>query len=360
LPGLGGYERQPHVQIEEVLSPGDTDPIKYWLQYAERAASQAAASVPRAAVVQCHDWTTILAGVATRRLLGCPLVFNVHLPQKTVPHSTMENLGLLAADLVIVNSASVLAEILERKLPVRRIEVVPNGVDINEYRPAEDWPRHEGYLLFAGRYVPQKGVEALLRAFSILLYRLDCRLVLAGEGILELYFLRLARILGIADRVSFRSWQTGDALVRLYQKAALICVPSSYEPFGIVALEAMACARPVIASRTGGLMEIVEDGVDGYLVEPGDYLDLARRMLKLLTDCDLASRMGANARAKALRYSWDRAAERTSALYRETAWRDDGWIASPQAARTMTEMLDQVELPFREIIHNIVGRRGTL
>lgn len=256
---------------------GDADPVKYWVQFAECAVHDAVAALPGAALVHSHDWATILAGIATSRRLKCPLVFNVHLPQRSPPHLTMENLGLLAADLVIVNSASVKSELLDRRLPLRRIEIVPNGVDVDCYRPAEDWPLHDGYILFAGRHVPQKGVEVLVRAFAVLLHRHDCRLLLAGEGILKLYFLRLARDLGVADRVSILGWQTDEALVRLYQKAALVAVPSSYEPFGIVALEAMACARPLVASRTGGLMEIVEHGVDGYLVEPGDDLDLARR-----------------------------------------------------------------------------------
>src|SRR5207237_2666762 len=130
-----------------------------------------------------------------------------------------------------------------------------------------------------GRLVAQKGLDFLLQAFAVVLHRCpESRLVIVGDGDLELYFKRIAHYLGISHRVHFVNWQIGPDLVKLFQRSQVVVMPSYYEPFGIVALEAMSCGRPVIASRVGGLIEIIEDGVQGYLVPPGDYLELARRL----------------------------------------------------------------------------------
>ncbi|MEO7142271.1 MAG: glycosyltransferase family 4 protein, partial [Bryobacteraceae bacterium] len=333
----------------------EPDSLEFWLEYAHLAARRARISVRREAVLQCHDWSTALAGAAARRLLAQPLVFNVHLPQRHSQPRAMENIGLMAADLVIVNSRAVRDEIRARNLPIRRIEVVPNGVDADLFRPAETWPAHGNYILYAGRLVPQKGVDVLLRAFAVLLRRLDCRLVVAGDGLLDLYLRRLTRYLGVPDRVSFRHWQTGPALVKMFQNAAAVAVPSLYEPFGIVALEAMACARAPVASKTGGLAEVVEHGVDGYLVEPGDHLDFARRLLWLLNDPELSRRMGEAARRKAQTYSWESAARQTGALYRDVRYSGEHWLATSEGRSAMDLLYQTFDEEHRQMLAETIG-----
>src|SRR5262249_33679355 len=109
---------------------------------------------------------------------------------------------------------------------------------LETFHPSPAWPAHDKSILFVGRLVPQKGVGILLRAFAVLQQRLPCTLTIVGDGPLELYLLRLARSSGVPDRVTFRHWTTGAALVELFQNAAVVAIPSIYEPFGIVALEA--------------------------------------------------------------------------------------------------------------------------
>jgi 1,4-alpha-glucan branching enzyme len=259
---------------------------------------------------------TVLAGIKLRQILHKPLVYNIHLPQPPGPGLLLDNLGLVAADLVIVNSQAVRQELADRDLPFHRIEVVSNGVDAQVYRPAPDWPADDGYVLFVGRLVPQKGVELLLRAFGVILYRCpQSRLVIVGDGEQELYLKRVARYLGFPHRVTFANWQTGPALVHLYQRAQVVAMPSYYEPFGIVALEAMSCGRPVVATRVGGLAEVIEDGLQGYLVPVGDHLTLARRLVYLILNSERRRQMGQAARVRAAEFSWSNVGSRTLTLY---------------------------------------------
>jgi glycosyltransferase involved in cell wall biosynthesis len=298
---------------------------------------------------------TVLAGIKLRSILGKPLVYNVHLPQALDAYQGLEKLGLVSADLVVVNSAAVEKEIRAHDLPIRRVDIVPNGVDLETFRPGDDWPNDGGYVLFVGRLVPQKGVTFLLQALSVVLQRCpETRLVIAGDGELDLFLKRIARHLGIPHRVKFVDWKTGPDLVELYQQAKLVVVPSCYEPFGIVALEAMACGRPVIASSTGGLVEIVNDGVDGFLVEVGNYLQLAQRMVTLIQDDERRRTMGEAARRRAAEFSWKKVSERTLELYDSVC----GQPPAPGPPRldvtTVEQLLEKLEPDSRRIVMNVL------
>jgi glycosyltransferase involved in cell wall biosynthesis len=306
----------PGVVLHEIEVPEAASELELWLQFCRAAARYAQNAPFDAQLIHCHDWMTIMAGVWLRQALGLPLVFNVHLPEHIGSRRHLEDIGLVASDLVIVNSMAVAEELTQRGLPVRRMEVVPNGVEPTTFHPGTDWPNDDGYVFFAGRLVAQKGLDVLLRAFAAVSHRWpESRLVVAGEGDLELYFQRMVRYFGLPGRVRFVNWQTGPALVQLYQQAQVVVVPSLYEPFGLVALEAMACGRPVVASRTGGLAEIIEDSVQGYLVPPGDPLQLASRLSNLILQPELRRQMGAAARERALQFTWEHAAARTADLY---------------------------------------------
>ena len=320
-----------------------------------RAAAVAAIQLPhRPHVVHSQDWMTVLAGIRTATELHVPLVFSVHLPQRTEPQRTLENIGLVAADAVVVNSEAMRRELVERELPIRSIDVVPNGVDADLFRPAPDWPDDDGYLLFAGRLAPQKGVAVLLKAFAAVVQRCtNARLLVVGDGLIDLQLRRLARALGISDAVTFTPWQQPDSLIPLYQRAAMVVMPSVYEPFGLVALEAMACGRPVVVSRTGGLAETVEDEVSGVHVRPGDHLDLARQLARLIRDVSRRHAMGAAARKRALCFSWETVGVATARLY-ERVCRNHRWPASDWR-ETTSRLLDRLDPSVRSSAGEMLG-----
>jgi glycosyltransferase involved in cell wall biosynthesis len=278
-------------------------------------------------VIHCHDWVTVLAGVRCRWRHNIPLVFHLHLPNRTPLCASIENLGLACADLITVNSEGMRAELRERSqvlgLESRPIHVIRNGVDLDIFRPREDWPADDGYILFVGRLVAQKGLEYLLRAFYYIHEKFpDVRLKIVGNGDLGAQLQRLRTNLMIpaqlVDFVDPAQWMTRPEVAELYQGARVVVVPSIYEPFGMTALEALACQRPVVASRTGGLMETIKHDVNGFLAEPGDELDLAQWIMTLLSDPALRSRLGKEGRERlSQEYTWPWIARRTMQLYRD-------------------------------------------
>jgi glycosyltransferase involved in cell wall biosynthesis len=204
-------------------------------------------------------------------------------------------------------------------LPASAVEAIPNQVDLAGFRSAESKvPATRPTLLFAGRLEYEKGVQILLRAVRLVARRLPwVRLRIVGRGTYAGELERLAGRLGLAGRVRFDGWVEADRLRELYAATDLVVVPSLYEPFGLVALESMACGIPVVASDTGGLPELIEDEGSGILVPPGDHVALARALLRLLSDRELAQRLGRAGRAAVSgRETWAGAASRTAEVYR--------------------------------------------
>jgi len=219
-----------------------------------------------------------------------------------------------------------------------RVRVIPGGVDTATFRPV---PVHDArtllrldsrkLVLFVGRIQPLKGIELLLRAFAYLLSgwvegprpRL---MVVGGDNLadpsdpesIELARLRgLAEELGVVDDVTFRGAVPHDVLPTYYSAADAVVVPSLYESFGLVALEAMACGTPVVASRVGGLQSTVRDGESGFLVDRRDPEAFASAIESLLLSEGLRGRMSEAAVRTAREYSWEAAAEKTLGLYSE-------------------------------------------
>jgi 1,4-alpha-glucan branching enzyme len=322
VPNAPGYAQPPPgVRLHPVPVNGASSDVDYWLIYCQAVLDAARRGELRADVVHCHDWMTVLGGLAIGRVLGVPVLMSVHLPQSDGMHIALENLGLAGCDSVLVNSYAVRAELTARETSCAEIAVIPNGVDLHRFYPTET-PPSSCQILFAGRLVPSKGVDVVMRAFGAVLRRVpQARLIIAGDGDQRLYLERLARFLGLRQYVSFLGWQSPDELAALYRASAVISVPSLYEPFGLVALEAMACGRPVVVSRVGGLAEIIEDGVSGYAVAVGDHLDLATRLATVLSDGTFAEETGRAARRRAESFDWATIADRTARLYRSLATR---------------------------------------
>ena len=333
LPNAPGVDYQeppyPRLQLNPLASgdPSYDDPVS-WLEFANGAADRIDSMLSDGAsfdVIHCHNWVTVLAGIRCRCRYGIPLVFHVHLPNRAPLCASIENLGLACADLITVSSGYMREDLRRRSrelgLESRPIQVISNGVDLNIFHPREDWPADDGYILFVGRLVTQKGVEHLIRAFYYVLQKFpDIRLRIVGDGDLGSQLQRLRRDLLIPEeKIDFMipsQWITKEEIAKLYQGARTVVVPSIYEPFGMTALEALACQCPVVASRTGGLRETIKDKVNGLLVEPEDALDLAQSLMTLLSDARLRIRLGEEGRRRlSTEYTWPGIARRVMKLY---------------------------------------------
>jgi N-acetyl-alpha-D-glucosaminyl L-malate synthase BshA len=192
-----------------------------------------------------------------------------------------------------------------RELGVTRdIRVIPNFLDCTTSRRRDAAPLR-GCLAPAGTKVvmhvsnfrPVKRVTSVVEIFARIRRQVPARLVMVGDGPDVAEATRLARTLGVSDDVEFVGEQ--DQVVPLLSAADVFLLPSSQESFGLAALEAMSCEVPVVASRVGGLPEVVDEGVTGFLHDPGDLEGMAASALKVLTDEALHRRMAQAARASA-------------------------------------------------------------
>jgi glycogen(starch) synthase len=204
--------------------------------------------------------------------------------------------------------------------------VIPNGIDSEDLAHVEDLELlragyaapNERMLLLVGRLVYEKGFQLALAALPRLLERLpDLRVVVAGSGPHEASLRAQARDLGLLERVRFLGWIGDDVLHALYRVADLCVVPSIYEPFGLVALEAMASGCPCVVADTGGLREVVPHEEVGLRFTASDPVSLAEMVERLLTDDALRGRLVAEAASHVRGFDWNDIAGRTAALYRE-------------------------------------------
>lgn len=219
-----------------------------------------------------------------------------------------------------------------------KIEVIPPGVDLHHFYPippeeAKEFvgvPLDKRMLLFVGRIEPLKGIKTLLKSLAILRQNGQageklCLAIIGGDleedQTQESQEMRLLRELReeyqLEDMVTFLGKRSQDSLPYYYSAAEMVIMPSHYESFGMVALEAMACGTPVIASMVGGLIQLVEDGITGYHVPVEDPDALSQRIAGLLEDKALRYRMGHDAFAFAKKYSWENISARIVELYQE-------------------------------------------
>ena len=224
---------------------------------------------------------------------------------------------LRSADWVTCVSAASLAQ--ARKLAPEitpRSSFIYQGVKVPDLQP-EPLPTESPRLLCLGRLDGVKGFDLALAAFASIAARFPrARLVIAGDGPERPELERQAAELGLGDAVEFSGWAAPDAVPALINSATVVVMPSRSESFGLVALEAAMMARPVVATRVGGLVEIVVHQQTGLLVEPEDSSALAEAIASLLNHPQTATHMGKAARQRAQEvFSWDRYVEAYDTLY---------------------------------------------
>jgi glycosyltransferase involved in cell wall biosynthesis len=201
------------------------------------------------------------------------------------------------------------------------ITVVMNGADLRRFSPAPTGspPSEFGArMIFACRQLfPRKGIRFLIEAVAKLKPKYpDISLIIAGDGFERPVLEELARTLGIADKTKFLGWVANKELPRYFRGCSVSVIPSLEEGFGIPAAEAMGCEIPVVATDAGGLPEVVENGVTGYVVPKADAAALAHAIDRLLADDALRSKMGEAGRIRAIeRFDWDLSVKKFEAVY---------------------------------------------
>jgi D-inositol-3-phosphate glycosyltransferase len=309
-------------------------------------------------LIHSHYWMSGIAAIKLSELWGIPFVQMFHtlgLMKNRVAQDPVEIEGdyrvvgekkvLNAADRIVAATPAELAQLQWLyKAEINRIVVIPPGVDTHRFYPiskdeAKEYigvPPCEKMLLFVGRIEPLKGLDVLLQAISIMRSRgvFDknpfCLAVIGGEPDVspDAMSVEMSRIqslreqFGLEELVTFLGKRSQDTLPYYYSAAEAVIVPSQYESFGMVALEAMACGTPVVASQTGGLAFLIQDNVTGFTVPVDEPDALADQISILMNDPDLRQRMSNQALIAAQLYDWEKVATRLISFYTEVVEQD--------------------------------------
>ena len=304
----------------------------------EKRAGQLAHEFGPPGVVHSHDWLTVPCGVDLKHLLRVPMVMTFHSTEASrsgnsrSPESAMveglEWWGSYEAARVIAVSRWMKDEVISLfKMPPEKTVEIPNAVDLMKFAMEVDpaatrrkWGvGDDGKLITAvGRLTAQKGFDNLIRAYPSVRREVpQSRLLVIGEGYMRPELESLAERERVKDSTTFAGFIDDAELVRVLKCSDVVAVPSRFEPFGIIALEAMAAGAPVVVSRVGGLAEIVEDSFDGLEVDPESPGSIAAATVRVLTDDRLAANLVERGREKARGYSWEGAAAKTEKTYSE-------------------------------------------
>jgi len=287
-------------------------------------------------VIHAHDWLVAYAAKALKESFEIPLVSTIHAteagrnsgihnPDQKYVNDTEWMLTYESSE-VIVNSKFMKND-LQRLfgLPYEKINVVPNGINTTTYNGLEkdyDFRRkyamdNEKIILFMGRLVYEKGVQHLISAMPKILDNYhDAKLVIAGKGGMTDNLKAQVEAMGLGDKVCFAGYLNAKQVSKMYKCADISVFPSTYEPFGIVALEAMLAGVPTVVSDVGGLNEIVEHKVDGMKSYAGNSNSLADSILELLLNPELCDKITKKAKQKVKNeYNWNKIAQDTYFTY---------------------------------------------
>jgi starch synthase len=304
------------------------------------------AAVASADLVHSHTWYANLAGHLAALLYGVPHIVTTHSLEPLRPwkaeqlgggyalSSWCEKVAVESAAAVVAVSEGMRADVLATypAVPPERVRVIRNGIDTSEYAPdtATDVLDRYGVdpdrptVVFVGRITRQKGLPVLLRAASALVPEAQLVVCAGQPDTPELAAEVTALVEQLQAARSGVIWVSGmlakREVIQLLTHATVFACPSLYEPLGIVNLEAMACGTAVVASRVGGIPEVVADGETGLLVPPGDPAALAGALNTLVGEPGRAAAMGHLGRKRAItEFGWRAIAAQTAALYTEFA-----------------------------------------
>ena len=289
-------------------------------------------------VIHAHDWLVTYAAKSLKNAYDIPIVATIHATEagrnSGIHDETQryindtEWLLTYEATEVIVNSNYMKNEIQRLfGLPFDKINVIPNGINLSNFTGIErdyDFRRqyamdNEKIILYVGRLVYEKGVQHLIAAMPKILSNYnDAKLIIAGRGGMMDELRAEASNLGLNDKIYFTGYLNSKQVQKMYKCADVAVFPSTYEPFGIVALEAMLSENPVVVSDIGGLNEIVQHKENGMKSYAGNPNSIADSILELLYDHKLCSEITKKAKYKVRNeYNWSKIAQDTHFTYQK-------------------------------------------
>ncbi len=312
-------------------------------------------------VIHAHDWLVTYAAKSLKNAYDIPIVATIHATEagrnSGIHDDTQryindtEWLLTYEATEVIVNSNYMKNE-LQRLfgLPFDKINVVPNGINLNNFVGIErdyDFRRqyamdNEKIILYVGRLVYEKGIQHLIAAMPKILSNYnDAKLIIVGKGGMLEELKAETSNLGLDNKVYFTGYMDSKKIQKMYKCADVAVFPSTYEPFGIVALEAMLAGVPTVVSDIGGLDEIVLHGVDGMKSYAGNANSIADSVTTLLYDHQLATNVSKKAKQKVKeQFNWEKIAQDTHFTYEKAICQT---MAERQAKQLLQERAKKAE-----------------
>ena len=287
-------------------------------------------------IFHAHDWLVANAGIGLKHVFRRPLMATVHSTEygrrngihsdyERMIHETEAWLTYEAWKVICCSNYMVSHVKWVFGLPEDKLVMIPNGVDAKEYEKSDTDLNHfrrrfalpeEKIVLFVGRLVYEKGIHVLINAVPKVLEKVNAKFVIVGNGYMQQSLSEHIRNIGLAHKVMFTGFVDDKTLRNLQKCADVSVVPSLFEPFGIVALEAMAAKSPVVVSDTGGLSEIVEHEVTGIKVYPNNPDSLAWGITRVLLDESLANKLRENAYRKVVEtFNWEKISQQTKTVY---------------------------------------------
>ncbi len=342
VPGVKSYELVDGVHVYRVHPVHlETHDFLGWVERLNLAmidCAQNLARIHQFDLIHAHDWLVAQAGVVLKDTWRRPLVSTIHATEfgrnRGIHNDIQRHINQIEWWLtyeswrVICCSRYMAREIAQVfQLPGDKIRIIANGVEVRNVLPRVVDPGfrnryvapQEKMIYFVGRLVPEKGVQVLIEAMPRVLAEYpDAKLIVSGKGYFQDNLQKMVDWLGIGSKVYFTGFADDEIRNMLFASSDVAVFPSLYEPFGIVALEAMATRVPVIVSETGGLAEVIEHEVDGLKVYPDDVDSLANAIIRLLRDPDLAYCLSQAAWEKVNSiYNWSVIAAETVKVYQE-------------------------------------------
>ncbi|MEA2596255.1 MAG: D-inositol-3-phosphate glycosyltransferase [Thermomicrobiales bacterium] len=334
--------------------------FEYLPEFAEEMVLYSLRNGVRYDVVHAHYWLSGWVAHLLKRYWDTPFVQMFHTTahmknavspigqHETALRARIESQLVGLADSLIAANPDERADLIWRqRTRAEKICTIPPGVDVDLFtardrgicRAALEIPANERVVLFVGRVDPIKGIDTLLCTAAVLDRAGTEATILFVGGDLDAdgeptgplrEVVAEASKLNVVSRFRFVGSQPQERLPLFYGAADAVVVPSRYESFGLVAVEAMACGRPVVASRAGGLTFTVEDGTTGYLAQVGDFGLFAEHLARILEDSDLRDRLGANAHESAQRFAWGSVAESVQHVYERLSAGQRANLCCPQ------------------------------